>query len=523
MARPTDSSSPLLSRPTTTTGGTNLLLAPSYAARPSITHKYRPDGTQFRPITPLEAIYYHERLDLITHPLIKGLIKWKWDHFAAKYFYINLFLELLFLLFWTSVALITPFPIRYVYKFPQDIWRCILWAVSIGFLIWQIVQEMFDVSYARRRYEDYLIWESERADLRMDLISKNKFKPTVTSQISTNPMKKVESVAKINVDTGEVEHVVVHERPASFSTSLRSHHSQFHPLPSTTPTLIKGKPMEPLPSQQTPIDSQITSGESTRKRTATEIFADPVFLVPPTSRRRYSRVIQYAQRFRDRAVTRLKSYYMYYSLNNLFDWIVYILCVFTLITHFIDVGSHTVFRARLHMYIASITVLCMWFRFMVFFRTIIISVKTLQSKLAEIKLGELVIMVRMMFDDIIRFLMVFLFLLAPYAFVFYAVFGGQHILHNDYEKSPELCEHAFLHCSIAELQTSYDADSYRTRGQYVFNGSLSGYDDDKCSQAASICRIVEPSGFESFYSLLFSIFRIALVDDSKYNDRFTKT
>ncbi|CAF5207101.1 unnamed protein product, partial [Rotaria magnacalcarata] len=83
---------------------------------------------------------------------------------------------------------------------------------------------------------------------------------------------------------------------------------------------------------------------------------------------------------------------MYYSLNNLFDWIVYILCLLTIITHAIDINAHTVFRARIHMYIASVTVLCIWFRFMVFFRTITISAKTLRSKLVEIKLGELVIM-----------------------------------------------------------------------------------------------------------------------------------
>jgi hypothetical protein len=125
--------------------------------------------------------------------------------------------------------------------------------------------------------------------------------------------------------------------------------------------------------------------------------------------------------------------------------------------------------------------------------------------------------VRMMFDDIIRFLMVFLFLLAPYAFVFYAVFGGQQVLHNDYEKYPELCEHALLHCTMAELQVPSEGnpEPYRSRGQYIFNGSISGFDDEKCAQAASVCRIIEPNGFETFYSLLFTIFRIALVDDSK--------
>lgn len=125
----------------------------------------------------------------------------------------------------------------------------------------------------------------------------------------------------------------------------------------------------------------------------------------------------------------------------------------------------------------------------------------------------------MMFDDIIRFLMVFLFLLAPYAFVFYAVFGGQQVLHNDYEKFPETCEHALLHCSIYQIPVPYDGnpESFRAHNQYVFNGSLTGFDEEKCLNATTNCRIVETNGFESFYALLFSIFRIALVDDSKFN------
>ncbi|CAF4792503.1 unnamed protein product, partial [Rotaria socialis] len=48
------------------------IINPAHDHRASVTTKCRPNGTQYRPITPLEAIYYHERLDLITHPLIKG-------------------------------------------------------------------------------------------------------------------------------------------------------------------------------------------------------------------------------------------------------------------------------------------------------------------------------------------------------------------------------------------------------------------------------------------------------------------
>lgn len=376
-----------------TTNQTNLNV-PGYAPRPSITHKFRPDGTQYRSITPLEAIYYHERLDLITHPLIKGLIKWKWDNFAAKRFYIYLALEVLFLISWTCSSLMTPFPIRYVYRFPDDIWRCILWAISIAFLIWQIIQEMFDISYARQRYEDYLFWETERTRNRADFISKTKQKSNISGQ-STD--KKVEAVATINPDTGDVEHMIVEETPANIAVlpavpNLRSHHSLHFPLPASIPTVVKGKSNE----SQAPIDVIVSAPDSTstpvsflKKRKG----PDTTFMPSSTSQRRVSRLAHFARIFRERAKTRIKSYYMYYSLNNLFDWIVYIFCFLTIITHVIDVNAHTVLRARVHMYIASVTVISIWFRFMVFFRTITISAKTLRSKLVEIKLGELVIMV----------------------------------------------------------------------------------------------------------------------------------
>ena len=60
---------------TTAPGASNIPTVttnPAYLPRPSIAMRCRVDGTHYRPITPLEAIYYHERLDLVTHPLIKG-------------------------------------------------------------------------------------------------------------------------------------------------------------------------------------------------------------------------------------------------------------------------------------------------------------------------------------------------------------------------------------------------------------------------------------------------------------------
>jgi hypothetical protein len=122
----------------------------------------------------------------------------------------------------------------------------------------------------------------------------------------------------------------------------------------------------------------------------------------------------------------------------------------------------------------------------------------------------------MMFDDIIRFLLVFLFLLAPYAFVFFAVFGGRQIIHTDYDQTPDLCESALIHCPMHEVTIPYDGDpqSLENANRFIFNGT-SPIVGDLCSNATEACRILEPNGFETFYSLLFSIFRLALVDESK--------
>lgn len=309
---------------------------------------------------------------------------------------------MIFLILWTCTALISPFPVRYVYRFPQDIWRCVLWAVSIIFLLRGMISELFDMSYARKRYEDYLIWETERKQNRLYLISRNKYKPNTNIQSGNVGLGKNENLTKTDNTTRDAEHTTINERGAANMSSninlpgIRSHHSQHHPLPATIPTMIKGKPGEAQPTQQQPIDAPVNSIDPllmskkiNGSNNANNASSNEIKPTKPSSR-----FVRFLRRIQTRAKSRFRSYYMYYSLNNLFDWIVYILCLITAITHFIDVSYHSVIRARIHMYIASVTVICIWFRFMVFFRTMSISAKTLRAKLVEIKLGELVIMVR---------------------------------------------------------------------------------------------------------------------------------
>lgn len=121
-----------------------------------------------------------------------------------------------------------------------------------------------------------------------------------------------------------------------------------------------------------------------------------------------------------------------------------------------------------------------------------------------------------MFDDIIRFLLVFIFLLAPYTFVFYSVFGGQHIIHNDYDDNPNLCEKALLNCPIIEIPPTYDGtrESLEAPSHFLFNETFPIV-DNLCYKASNSCRLIETDGFDNFYALVFSMFRVALVDDGK--------
>ena len=298
--------------------------------------------------------------------------------------------------------MIGSFPVRYVYRFPQDIWRCILWTACIGLLVWGVVRDMFDINYSRKRYKHYLIWETERTQNRWDVISKNKYKSNTGTQLTNINHEKADH------NTGDPEHVTMNEGISTIDISsntnlptMRSHHSQHHPLPPTIPTIIKGKPIEPSSSQQQLFDGHNHSSDpsnglhdDSKKRHASNNMTN-MLLTSGTnnSNASSSRFVQFLQRFKTRAKARLKAYSICYSLNNLFDWLVYTLCLITAITHFVDVGSHTVTHARIHMYVASVTVICIWFRFMVFFRTMSLTFKTLSAKLVEIKLGELIIMV----------------------------------------------------------------------------------------------------------------------------------
>ncbi|KAK2177712.1 hypothetical protein NP493_583g02067 [Ridgeia piscesae] len=99
---------------------------------------------------------------------------------------------------------------------------------------------------------------------------------------------------------------------------------------------------------------------------------------------------------------------------NIFDWICYTLLFVSLLTHIIDVSTHTTFRARVHVRIMAITIILLWLRLM----------KNLR---AFTKLGPFIVMLGHMTADVAMFLCLYIQFFIPFACAFWMVFGGTRI------------------------------------------------------------------------------------------------
>ncbi|ELU06894.1 hypothetical protein CAPTEDRAFT_184604 [Capitella teleta] len=141
---------------------------------------------------------------------------------------------------------------------------------------------------------------------------------------------------------------------------------------------------------------------------------------------------------------------------NIFDWICYALLTTCVITHLVDIWAHTNFVARLHIQIMAVTIIVIWLRLM-------------KNARAFSTLGPFIVMLGHMFSDILKFFALYLEFYIPYACAFWMLFGG--------EKTPP-----------------------------EFQGT---------PEAANNTIIVD--GYKDASSLLFSLFRLTLVDDYDYD------
>ncbi|CAD5123450.1 DgyrCDS11796 [Dimorphilus gyrociliatus] len=140
---------------------------------------------------------------------------------------------------------------------------------------------------------------------------------------------------------------------------------------------------------------------------------------------------------------------------NIFDWICYVLLTVASITHVVDVIDHTNAISRWHIRIMAIAIILIWIRILKIARAY--------------SVGPFVVMIFKMLTDIFKFVFVYLVFFCPYVFAFWMIFGAS--------KRPEK--------NINEIHLN------RTKSSV--------------------------SGMKTFDMLIFTLFRITLVDDYDFD------
>ncbi|CAH1772535.1 unnamed protein product [Owenia fusiformis] len=141
---------------------------------------------------------------------------------------------------------------------------------------------------------------------------------------------------------------------------------------------------------------------------------------------------------------------------NVFDWICYFMLSVCVGTHIGDVFFHTDFLARLHIRIMAVTIILIWLRLM-------------KNARAFATLGPFIVMLGHMVGDIVKFGFLYLEFFIPFACAFWMIFGGK--------KLPQ---------------------------------SIAG------TPAAVNATLIEVNGYGDWNQLLFSMFRLTLVDEYDY-------
>ncbi|XP_074640944.1 uncharacterized protein LOC141898762 [Tubulanus polymorphus] len=141
---------------------------------------------------------------------------------------------------------------------------------------------------------------------------------------------------------------------------------------------------------------------------------------------------------------------------NIFDWLCYFLIIVVLVTHFVDVANHNHLLALWHNRINAVNIIMLWLRLM-------------KNARAFSSLGPFIVIVGSMFGDIVKFAFLYLVFYIPYVCAFWMILGGENPKEVDIGTPRE-----------------------------------------------NITMVVD--GFQNFNALLFTMFRLTLVDEYQYND-----
>ena len=99
---------------------------------------------------PLEVIVKEGKIDIISHPLIEKLVKILWLRHGRSHARADAAFTIFLVIFWTITAVSVPFNERFIYEYPGDWWRVLIFLIAAGCTIAMVAVEVKEFRKSRR-------------------------------------------------------------------------------------------------------------------------------------------------------------------------------------------------------------------------------------------------------------------------------------------------------------------------------------------------------------------------------------
>ena len=94
-----------------------------------------------------------QNLDLIIHPVMVQLVKYKWRKYGRYKAWIDIVLTIVNIIAWNLLGDIVPWNQKHIYKFPDDGWRILLFVIGILGMLLLILLELSEMLFASRYFD----------------------------------------------------------------------------------------------------------------------------------------------------------------------------------------------------------------------------------------------------------------------------------------------------------------------------------------------------------------------------------
>ncbi|XP_078610224.1 uncharacterized protein LOC144881203 isoform X4 [Branchiostoma floridae x Branchiostoma japonicum] len=117
--------------------------------------------------TPMEVAVQYKQYEVLQHPVFQKLISMKWKGFARRGAWLSLFLNFIFIVMWTTLAVAPAWRVRFTYTFPQDWWRIIVSSIAVLLTFYHIIVELKEFFSDKQKFQAWQKWRTE--EIRKDL------------------------------------------------------------------------------------------------------------------------------------------------------------------------------------------------------------------------------------------------------------------------------------------------------------------------------------------------------------------